>query len=111
MQVFLIAGDRGGPHNCVVCKVKLDSYLQSRPLVRSQASQYGLVEDDIQPGDRVCTSCRCKAVRRRYKPSQCPIPTCPARRARIKRLRPFPPKWTDLSQETRDAICAKYRKS
>ncbi|CAG7829944.1 unnamed protein product [Allacma fusca] len=101
-------GEKGGPHNCSVCKTSLETFLLSRPLVRSQATQYGLNEEDIHPGDRVCTSCRCKAVRRRYKPN-CPIPTCPARRARIKRLRPFPPKWAELSEEIREAICAKYQ--
>ncbi|XP_021953733.1 uncharacterized protein LOC110850604 isoform X3 [Folsomia candida] len=102
-------GEKGGPHTCVCCKTQVENFLQSRPISRNQASMYGLNEIDIQPSDRVCISCRCKAVRRRTKSSQCPIPTCPAKRARIKRLRPFPPKWTELDDYRRSAIIAKYQ--
>jgi hypothetical protein len=85
--------------------------MRSRPISRSQAAQFGLNENDIQSGDRVCTNCRCKSVRKRYKATQCPIPTCPAKRARIKRLRSLPAKWTEIPEDRREAIIAKYRKS
>ncbi|ODN02673.1 Nuclear receptor corepressor 1 [Orchesella cincta] len=104
-------GEKGVPHSCVVCKSSVESYMHSRPLMRTQVAQYGLSESDVQAGDRVCNTCRrCKSVRHRYKPSkQCPIPTCPAKKARVKRLRPFPAIWKDLSDEKRDAIMAKYQ--
>ncbi|CAL8136041.1 unnamed protein product [Orchesella dallaii] len=105
-----VACEKGVPHSCVVCKSSVESYIQSRPLLRAQVAQYGLSESEVQPGDRVCNTCRCKSVRHRYKPSkQCPIPTCPAKKARVKRLRPFPAIWKDLSDEKRDAIMAKYQ--
>lgn len=105
-----VAGEKGVPHNCVVCKSAVESYMHSRPLPRTQVAQYGLSESDVHPGDRVCNTCRCKSVRHRYKPSkQCPIPTCPAKKARVKRLRPFPAIWKDLSEDRREAIMAKYQ--
>lgn len=103
-------GEKGGPHTCVVCKGSVESFAHSRVLPRSQVAQYGLSESDVQSGDRVCNNCRCKAVRHRYKPNkQCPIPTCPAKKARVKRLRPFPAIWKDLSEDRREAIMAKYQ--
>lgn len=105
-----LSGEKGGPHTCVCCKSQLENFTQSRPISKSQASMYGLSEADIQATDRVCVSCKSKAVRRRTKSSQCPIPTCPAKRSRIKRLRPFPAKWVELEESRRSAIIAKYRK-
>lgn len=79
---------------------------------RSQASQYGLREDQIAPGARVCNTCRCKAVRGRY--TACPLPGCPnlnnASKTRVKRLRALPAKWLDLPAEIRDPIIQEFRK-
>lgn len=92
-----------------MCKAQLDKFLQSRPLPRSHAPQYGLREEEVTPGARVCNTCRCKSVRSRY--TQCPLPTCPNAKGRIKRLRPLPGKWTELPLEVKDPIIAEFRKS
>lgn len=91
-----------------MCKAQLDKFLQSRPLPRSHAPQYGLREEEVTPGARVCNTCRCKSVRSRY--TQCPLPTCPNAKGRIKRLRPLPGKWTELPLEIKDPIIAEFRK-
>ncbi|XP_044739658.1 uncharacterized protein LOC123301011 isoform X2 [Chrysoperla carnea] len=86
------------PHNCVVCKTELEQYLQSRPLLASHASQYGLHPDQIGPDARVCNTCRCKCVRTRY--THCPLPTCGHHaRGRVKRLRTMPSRWMELPQD------------
>jgi hypothetical protein len=100
--------EKGGAHPCIVCKAQLDKFLQSRPLPRSHAQQYGLREEEVTPGARVCNTCRCKSVRNRY--TQCPLPTCPNAKGRIKRLRPLPGKWTELPPEIKDPIIAEFRK-
>ncbi|KAL1129784.1 hypothetical protein AAG570_012728 [Ranatra chinensis] len=86
--------------SCVVCKAES---LSCRALPRSQASQYGLKEDQVPADARVCNLCRCKAVRSRY--TNCPLPTCPnAKGHRVKRLRPMPCKWLDLPPHIKDPI-------
>ncbi|XP_054281476.1 uncharacterized protein LOC128999132 isoform X3 [Macrosteles quadrilineatus] len=94
-----------GPQLCVVCKTESE---MTRALPRSHASQYGLREEDIAPGARVCNTCRCKAVRSRY--THCPLPTCPnAKGHRVKRLRPLPMKWPELPRHIRDPIAAEFQ--
>ncbi|KAK6640723.1 hypothetical protein RUM44_012420 [Polyplax serrata] len=100
-------GDKGGSHPCVVCKAIIETFTHSRPLPRSHASEYGLSEDDIPPGGRVCNTCRCKAVRSRC--TTCPIPTCPNAKGRVKRLRGLPSKWSELSAELKDPIIAEFQ--
>ncbi|XP_076255294.1 nuclear receptor corepressor smrter isoform X3 [Rhynchophorus ferrugineus] len=92
---------------CIVCNAQLGPQLHSRPLQPSQASQYGLREDDVPLNSRVCNTCRCKCVRSRY--THCPLPTCPNARGRVKRLRSFPYRLQDLPAEVRDPILAEFR--
>lgn len=101
-----------GPHLCAVCESIVDGNTHSRALPRSQASLYGLREDQVPAGARVCNSCRCKAVRGRY--TACPLPGCPnlgsSSKTRVKRLRALPSKWLDLPPEIREPIAQEFRK-
>ncbi|KAK3589151.1 hypothetical protein CHS0354_017117 [Potamilus streckersoni] len=92
----------GGSHQCALCKTVLEDFVLSRPLNKSNCETYGLNEADLRPDMRVCTSCRCKSVRRRY--TTCPVPTCKTPRRRVKRLRPLPQKWVELPAEIKDPI-------
>lgn len=110
-----ISGRQLGPHPCAVCQTVVEAGNQSRPLPRSQASQYGLREDQVNLGARVCNNCRCKSVRGRL--TTCPLPGCPNlssggsnAKQRVKRLRALPPKWNDLPPEIRDPIIQEFRK-
>lgn len=106
------SGRQIGPHTCTVCQNMVEGGGHSRALSRSQASQYGLREDQIAPGARVCNTCRCKAVRGRY--TACPLPGCPnlnnaSSKTRVKRLRALPPKWFDLPPEIRDPVMQEFQ--
>lgn len=92
----------------MVCKSVIETFTHSRPLPRSQAPEYGLSENDIPSGGRVCNTCRCKAVRSRC--TTCPMPTCPNAKGRVKRLRALPSKWSELPSEVKDPIIAEFRK-
>lgn len=113
MSLFVVAesGRQIGPHACTVCQNIVEGNNHSRALPRSQASQYGLREDQVPPGARVCNTCRCKAVRGRY--TACPLPGCPnlhnSSKARVKRLRALPSKWLDLPPEIREPIAQEFR--
>lgn len=103
-----------GIHTCAVCQSTVEGGNQSRPLSRSQASQYGIKEEQVLPGARVCNTCRCKAVRGRYV--TCPLPGCPNlnnanTKNRVKRLRALPAKWLDLPPEIREPVVKEFRKS
>ncbi|XP_064619549.1 protein PRRC2A-like isoform X2 [Lineus longissimus] len=89
----------GGAHQCAVCKTQLEHYGMSRPLTKSNCDLYGLSEAELTPDMRVCSSCRCRSVRRR-----CPIPTCKTPKRKVKRLRPFPAKWAELSQDVKEPV-------
>ncbi|XP_030747632.1 nuclear receptor corepressor 1 isoform X1 [Sitophilus oryzae] len=93
--------------SCIVCNEQLGPQLHSRPLQPSQASQYGLREDEVPLNSRVCNTCRCKCVRSRY--THCPLPTCPNARGRVKRLRSFPYRLQDLPSDVKDPILAEFR--
>lgn len=83
--------------------------VSSRALPRSHAQQYGLREDEVMPGARVCNLCRCKAVRSRYM--HCPLPTCPNTKGnRVKRLRTLPCKWADLPVHIKQPVITEFRK-
>ncbi|XP_011313369.1 nuclear receptor corepressor 1 isoform X2 [Fopius arisanus] len=106
------SGRQLGPHACAICQNVVEGGSQSRALSRSQASQYGLREDQVQPGARVCNTCRCKAVRGRY--TACPLPGCPNvnnanNKTRVKRLRALPPKWMELPPEIRDPVIQEFQ--
>ena len=111
-----LSGRQIGPHLCAVCQTTIETGTQSRPLSRSQASQYGLREDQIHIGARVCNTCRSKTGRGRY--TSCPLPACPnsnnnsnaGTKQRVKRLRALPPKWNDLPTEIRESIIQEFRK-
>lgn len=90
-----------------MCQAQLGPQLHSRPLAPSQASQYGLREDQVAPNARVCNTCRCKCVRSRY--THCPLPSCPNSRGRIKRLRSFPYRLQDLPADVREPLLAEFR--
>lgn len=91
---------------CIICKNESDS---TRALPRSHATQYGIREEDVLPGSRVCNTCRCKSLRSRY--THCPLPSCPNSRGhRVKRLRPLPMKLPDLPRHIKDPIIAEFRK-
>ncbi|XP_018044022.1 PREDICTED: uncharacterized protein LOC108684288 isoform X1 [Atta colombica] len=103
-------GKQIGPHACTVCQSVVEGSAHSRALPRSQASQYGLREDQVPPSARVCNTCRCKAVRGRY--TACPLPGCPnlsSSKSRVKRLRALPSKWLDLPPEIREPIAQEFQ--
>ena len=104
------SGRQIGPHACTVCQSVVEGSAHSRALPRSQASQYGLREDQVPVGARVCNTCRCKAVRGRY--TTCPLPGCPnlnSSKSRVKRLRALPSKWLDLPLEIREPIAQEFQ--
>ncbi|XP_059487311.1 nuclear receptor corepressor 2 isoform X2 [Neocloeon triangulifer] len=93
-----------GPHHCFLCKSLVEN---SRPLIKAKAAQYGLQEDQVVPGARICSNCRCKAVR--TLTVQCPIPNCAAVKSRVKRLRPLPSKLNNVPPELRDSIFNEFQ--
>lgn len=88
-----------------MCKEDLCS--RTRPLEKSRGAQYGIAEDSIPLGARVCNSCQCKAVRNRF-PS-CPLPTCPNPKDRVKRFRNLPPRLFELPAELRDSFMQEFQ--
>ncbi|KAF6215833.1 hypothetical protein GE061_000168 [Apolygus lucorum] len=89
---------------CIVCKTASSI---SRALPKSQASQYGLKEEDVPSDARVCNLCRCKALRSRF--TNCPVSSCPnAKMQRVKRLRSLPIKWVDLIPSVREQLQAEF---
>ncbi|KAH9490196.1 hypothetical protein Btru_049405 [Bulinus truncatus] len=92
----------GGAHNCAACKVEIAHYGLSRPLTSANCDLYGVAASDFQVDMRVCRSCHCRTVRKRY--THCPIPTCRTPRKRTKRLRPVPAIWHELSPEQKTTI-------
>ncbi|XP_059147260.1 uncharacterized protein LOC131934989 isoform X3 [Physella acuta] len=94
--------NEGGVHNCAVCKVELAHFGLSRPLTTANCDQYSVAPADVQDDMRVCRSCHCRTVRKRF--THCPIPTCRTPRKRTKRLRPVPNTWHELSPELKSTI-------
>ncbi|XP_062612338.1 nuclear receptor corepressor 2-like isoform X1 [Saccostrea cucullata] len=92
----------GGAHNCAICDMLLEHYGLSRPLTQSNCDLYGMKEENLKPEMRVCSSCRCKSVRRRY--TQCPVPSCKTPKRKVKRLRPLPPKWSEMTAEAKEPV-------
>ncbi|XP_041350209.1 uncharacterized protein LOC121369305 isoform X2 [Gigantopelta aegis] len=95
-------GEDGGVHQCAVCKTQLENYGMSRPLTQTNCELYSMSEGDLRPDMRVCSSCRCRSVRRRY--TSCPVPSCKTPKRKVKRLRPFPAKWSELTQQVKEPI-------
>ena len=50
-------------HPCFVCKQEHCS--RTRPLEKVRAQQYGIPEESIPSGARVCNNCQCKSVKSR----------------------------------------------
>ncbi|XP_055538502.1 nuclear receptor corepressor 1 isoform X2 [Wyeomyia smithii] len=93
--------DKGSAlHSCFVCKAEMCP--RTRPLERGRGAQYGIPEEAIPPGARVCNTCQCKSVKSRY--THCPLPTCPNPKDRVKRFRNLPPRLFELSVDIRDPI-------
>ncbi|EDS36387.1 conserved hypothetical protein [Culex quinquefasciatus] len=100
-QARILGPDKSGPlHACFVCKTELCP--RTRPLERGRGAQYGIPEEAIPPGARVCNTCQCKSVKSRY--THCPLPTCPNPKDRVKRFRNLPPRLFELAPEIRDPI-------
>lgn len=92
-------------HACFVCKTEMCP--RTRPLERGRGPQYGIPDDAIPIGARVCNTCQCKSVRSRY--SSCPLPTCPNPKDRVKRFRNLPPRLFELAAEIRDPIIQEFQ--
>lgn len=90
---------------CFVCKE--EQCPRTRPLEKGRGIQYGIPEDAIPPGARVCNTCQCKSVRSRC--TSCPLPTCPNPKDRVKRFRNLPPRLFELAPEIRDPIIQEFQ--
>lgn len=80
---------------------------RTRPLEKGRGSQYGIQDDAIPSGARVCNSCQCKSVRTRY--TSCPLPTCPNPKDRVKRFRNLPARLFELAADIRDPIIQEFQ--
>lgn len=105
--VFFFVSDKMMQGSCAVCQSQLGSQLHSRPLLPSQAPQYGLREEQILPNSRVCNTCHCKILRSHY--THCPLPACPNSRGRVKRLRSLPYRLQDLPSDVKESLLAEFR--
>lgn len=74
---------------------------------KGRGQQYGIADDTIPAGARVCNTCQCKSVRTRYP--NCPLPTCPNPKDRNKRLRNIPTRLYELAPEVRDPIMQEFQ--
>lgn len=92
-------------HPCFVCKE--ENCVRTRPLEKGRGQQYGISDDAIPAGARVCNNCQCKSVRTRY--SSCPLPTCPNPKDRVKRFRNLPSRLFELAPEIRDPIVQEFQ--
>lgn len=90
---------------CFVCKE--EQCPRTRPLEKGRGQQYGIPEEAIPPGARVCNTCQCKSVRSRY--TSCPLPTCPNPKDRVKRFRNLPPRLFELAPEIRDPLIQEFQ--
>lgn len=81
--------------------------MRTRPLEKGRGQQYGIPDEAIPPGARVCNSCQCKSVRNRY--SSCPLPTCPNPKDRVKRFRNLPARLFELAAEIRDPLIQEFQ--
>lgn len=90
---------------CFVCKA--ENCPRTRPLKKGRGQQYGIPDDTIPAGARVCNTCQCKSVRTRYP--NCPLPTCPNPKDRAKRLRNIPARLYELAPEVRDPIMQEFQ--
>lgn len=103
MCVFQLLSDKSYP--CFVCKE--ENCLRTRPLEKGRGQQYGISDDVIPAGARVCNTCQCKSVRSRY--SSCTLPTCPNPKDRVKRFRNLPARLFELAPEIRDPIFQEFQ--
>lgn len=92
-------------HPCFVCKE--ENCVRTRPLEKGRGQQYGISDESIPAGARVCNTCQCKSVRNRY--SSCPLPTCPNPKDRVKRFRNLPARLFELAADIRDPIIQEFQ--
>ncbi|XP_022250100.1 nuclear receptor corepressor 1-like isoform X2 [Limulus polyphemus] len=85
---------------CAVCHIFLDNLSQSHHATKSNCNSFGLKGTDLH----VCSSCNIKSTRR-----SCPIPTCKTSKQKLKRLRSFPSKWDEVSEQLRDSVVAEFQ--
>lgn len=86
---------------------KAENCPRTRPLKKGRGQQYGIPDDTIPAGARVCNTCQCKSVRTRYP--NCPLPTCPNPKDRAKRLRNIPARLYELAPDVRDPIMQEFQ--
>ena len=53
-------------HDCAMCGARVESLGLSRPLTKSSCSLYDIDESRLVADMRVCNSCRCKSIHKRY---------------------------------------------
>ena len=53
-------------HDCAVCGTRVEHPSLSRPLTKSNYSLYDMAESQLTADMRVCNSCRCKSIHKRY---------------------------------------------
>jgi len=53
-------------HDCAVCGTRVERLNLSRPLTKSNCSIYEMTESQLSADMRVCNSCRCKFIHKRY---------------------------------------------
>ncbi|XP_077995441.1 uncharacterized protein LOC144448936 isoform X2 [Glandiceps talaboti] len=99
----------GPATTCSLCKNPLDAYSLSRPVNKSNCDMFGVRESEVTPNMRVCSSCRCRSIRRRYDQNsivqtRCPLPSCKTPKRKVRRLKPLPNKWTEIPDDQRQAI-------
>ena len=86
--------DENVPHKCCVCGEKVENSSKSKPVTLTNYQLYGLTNDNVKLGMRVCLMCHFKTVRR-----DCPIESCKTPRRKVKKLKLLPPQWFDLSSD------------
>ncbi|CAG2100531.1 unnamed protein product [Medioppia subpectinata] len=84
---------------CCLCHTKIDNPSKSRPVTQSNLNVYNISDGAFKQGMRVCLVCHHKNVRR-----NCPLPSCKTPRRKVKRLKPFPQQWFELSAESRQTF-------
>ena len=65
---MLTGGDEES-HDCAVCGTHVEHPSLSRPLTKSDCSLYDIAESRLTDDMRVCNSCRCKSIHKRYMQS------------------------------------------
>lgn len=84
-----------------MCKNK--NCVRTRKLKKSKCHWYGISEESITEGARVCNSCESKSVRSRFK--NCPVPFCIYfKENNTRKLYNFTPRFLHLNEEEKNSI-------